>query len=151
MIGSALIAETVQLRAVTNEFKSTVTTLFWVGEPSDAENAFIPNDVSYWDKDWQLNYGGVDDPDNRNGFWPQISGQRKIPFTLHCPTVNLNRHAVTIFGATLKISLGTAAILLPSSRITGSRSSWGIGRATRSGKMWDHSRLMILVMCLGLH
>jgi hypothetical protein len=85
MIGSALIAETVQLRAVTNEFKSTVTTLFWVGEPSDPENAFIPNDVSYWDKDWQLNYGGVDDPHNRNGFWPADFRPKENPFYVALP------------------------------------------------------------------
>ena len=37
LVGGALIAETVVLRRRTAEFKSTMTTLFWVGEPSDAE------------------------------------------------------------------------------------------------------------------
>jgi len=37
------------MRSGTGGFKSTMTTLFWVGEPSDADNDFIPNDVSYWD------------------------------------------------------------------------------------------------------
>ena len=45
-----------------NDFKSTTTTMFWVGEQSNADNAFIPNHESYWDKDWLANFGGVDDP-----------------------------------------------------------------------------------------
>ena len=32
-------------------------TLFWVGELSDSDNALIPNDVSYWDRQWQLAMG----------------------------------------------------------------------------------------------
>jgi hypothetical protein len=55
VIGSILVAEAVLLRK--DMFKSTMTTLFWVGEPSDADNAFIPNNASYWDKDWQRHYG----------------------------------------------------------------------------------------------
>ena len=39
-----------------------MTTLFWVGEASGEENAFIPNDQSYWDRDWQDHYGGIDNP-----------------------------------------------------------------------------------------
>ena len=66
-------------------FKSTVTTLFWVGEPSDADNAFIPNDVSYWDQDWQASYGGVDDPDRRNGYWPADFTPRENPFYVALP------------------------------------------------------------------
>jgi len=40
---SALVAEANPSRGVTLEFKAAMTTLFWVGEPSDAENNFIPN------------------------------------------------------------------------------------------------------------
>jgi hypothetical protein len=57
------------LRTEPNRFKVTMTTLFWVGEPSTDKNDFIPNHQSYWDKDWQTNYGGVDDPERRNGHW----------------------------------------------------------------------------------
>ena len=49
--GSTLVAEASPSRRVTPEFKSAMTTLFWVGEPSNAENNFIPNHESYWDKD----------------------------------------------------------------------------------------------------
>jgi hypothetical protein len=40
-----------------------MTTMFWVGEPSDAENKFIPNHESYWDENWLEHFGGPDDPD----------------------------------------------------------------------------------------
>ena len=89
LVCSALVAEAL-LRRRTDEFKSTMTTLFWVGEPSDADNAFIANDVSYWDKDWQLSYGGVDDPSTEMDYGPLISGLRKIPFTWRCRSANLN-------------------------------------------------------------
>jgi hypothetical protein len=68
--GSTLVATASPLRSVTSEFKSATTILFWIGEPSNAENNFIPNHESYWDKDWQTSYGGVDDPEHRNGYWP---------------------------------------------------------------------------------
>jgi len=62
-----------------------MTTLFWVGEPSDADDAFIANDVSYWDKDWQLSYGGVDDPKFRNGYWPADFRPKENPFYVALP------------------------------------------------------------------
>jgi hypothetical protein len=68
--GSTLVATASPLRSVTSEFKSAMTILFWIGEPANAENNFIPNHESYWDKDWQTSYGGVDDPEHRNGYWP---------------------------------------------------------------------------------
>ena len=68
-----------------DKYKSAMTTLFWVGEPSDADNAFISNDVSYWDKDWQSHFGGVDDPYRRNGFWPTDFKPRENPFYVALP------------------------------------------------------------------
>ena len=62
-----------------------MTTVFWVGEPSDADNAFIPNDVSYWDKEWQLSFGGVDDPEHRNGHWPAGFRPKENPFYVALP------------------------------------------------------------------
>ena len=85
LVGGALIAETVVLRRRTVEFKSAMTTLFWVGEPSDSDNAFIANDVSYWDKDWQLSYGGVDDPKRRKGYWPADFRPNENPFYVALP------------------------------------------------------------------
>ena len=85
LTASALLAGAGPLRNGADGFKSTVTTLFWVGEPSDADNAFIPNDVSYWDQDWQASYGGVDDPDRRNGYWPADFTPRENPFYVALP------------------------------------------------------------------
>jgi hypothetical protein len=86
-----MLAGSVQmLRSEPNPFKVTMTTLFWVGEPSNAENAFIPNDQSYWDKDWQENYGGVDDPLRRSGHWPADFTPRQNPFYVALPYGEFN-------------------------------------------------------------
>jgi hypothetical protein len=61
------------------------TTVFWVGEPSDSENAFIPNNMSVWDEHWQANYGGVDDPTHRNGSNPASFTPRENPFYIALP------------------------------------------------------------------
>jgi hypothetical protein len=61
-------------------FKQTMTTLFWVGEPADSENAFIPND-----QDWQSHYGGVDDPERRDGHWPADFRPKENPFYVALP------------------------------------------------------------------
>ena len=69
----------------TAELKQTMTTLFWVGESADSENAFIPNDQSYWDRDWQNHYGGVDEPERRNGYWPANFKPKENPFYVALP------------------------------------------------------------------
>jgi hypothetical protein len=73
------------LRIGPSPFKVTMTTLFWVGEPSTEENDFIPNNESYWDKDWQTNYGGVDDPERRNKHWPAGFTPKQNPFYVALP------------------------------------------------------------------
>src|SRR5512135_2254674 len=79
--GVALIAGGTQLlRPLPSRFTVTMTTLFWVGEPSTDENDFIHINESYWDKDWQANYGGVDDPERRNGHWPIGFKPKQNPF-----------------------------------------------------------------------
>ena len=82
--GSTLVAEA-PLRSEPSGFKSAITTVFWVGEPSNAENNFIPNHQSYWDKDWQASYGGVDDPEHRNGHWPAGFRPKENPFYVALP------------------------------------------------------------------
>ena len=72
-------------------FKETVTTLFWVGEASGEENAFIPNDQSYWDQDWQDHYGGVDDPESRSGHWPADFKPKENPFYVALPYGEFNQ------------------------------------------------------------
>lgn len=65
--------------------KKVMTTVFWIGEPSDADNDYIPNDVSAWDGAWQKNYGGVDSPDCRVGFSPCGFAPKQNPFYFALP------------------------------------------------------------------
>ena len=91
--GLLLIAGEAQLlKTEPGPFKQTMTTLFWVGEPSTYENDFIPNDQSYWDKDWQANYGGVDDPQRRNGHWPADFTPKQNPFYVALPFGEFTDH-----------------------------------------------------------
>ncbi len=46
------------------------STIFWVGEEGSSANGYIPNLASAWDSMWMLDYGGIDDPNNRNGYFP---------------------------------------------------------------------------------
>jgi hypothetical protein len=38
-----------------------ITTIFWIGEQL-SENNPVPNHASSWDRQWQLNFGGYDNP-----------------------------------------------------------------------------------------
>ena len=60
-------------------------TEFWVGEPADAENAFIDNADSAWDMQWMEHYGGVDDPDHRSGYFPAGFTPMENPFYCALP------------------------------------------------------------------
>ncbi len=66
-------------------YKSVLTTQFWVGEQSDESNGFIPNHESYWDDAWMTHFGGVDDPECRNGFYPCGFTPRENPFYVALP------------------------------------------------------------------
>ncbi|HMC73704.1 MAG TPA: hypothetical protein VKG87_05335, partial [Terriglobales bacterium] len=63
-----------------------------------ADNDFIPNDVSYWDNQWQLSFGGVDDPEHRNGYWPAEFKPNENPFMSRCHLASSNRRVVTSLG-----------------------------------------------------
>ena len=62
-----------------------VTTVFWVGETADANNANISNTSSAWDDNWQASYGGVDDPTSRNGYLPALFAPHENPFYVALP------------------------------------------------------------------
>jgi len=62
-----------------------ISTIFWVGEAADASNANITNTVSAWDEAWQTHYGGVDDPNNRNGYYPAAFVPHENPFYFALP------------------------------------------------------------------
>ena len=75
----------IPLAGAVTPFKETMTTLFWVGEAAGEENAFIPNDQSYWDGDWLDHYGGIDNPEHRSGHWPAGFRPRENPFYFALP------------------------------------------------------------------
>jgi len=60
-------------------------TIFWTGEESSSANGNIPNLASAWDDMWMLNYGGVDDPDNRIGYYPSGFIPDENPFYFALP------------------------------------------------------------------
>ena len=62
-----------------------MTTLFWVGEPSDSDNAYISNTQSFWDDAWQHHFGGIDDPNCRTGYYPCSFVPKENPFYVALP------------------------------------------------------------------
>jgi hypothetical protein len=67
-----------------------ITTVFWVGEASDSDNGFIPNAASAWDGQWQAHYGGIDNPDKRNGYQPADFTPKENPFYFALPYNDLD-------------------------------------------------------------
>lgn len=65
--------------------RNIVATVFWVGEEKSEDNDFIANDVSAWDMDWEENYGGVDDPEDRKGYYPAEFIPDENPFYIALP------------------------------------------------------------------
>ena len=60
-------------------------TVFWVGEEASNENNFISNERSFWDANWEENYGGYDDPEERKGFHPKEFTPKENPFYFALP------------------------------------------------------------------
>ncbi len=62
------------------------TSVFWVGEPPSAN---VPksscNTMSAWDMNWVRNFGGFDDPNRRNGFFPARFRPKQNPFYVALP------------------------------------------------------------------
>lgn len=50
--------------------RNVVATVFWVGEEPTTHNP-TPNNKSAWDQNWEMNFGGYDDPNNREGYFPK--------------------------------------------------------------------------------
>jgi len=65
-------------------------TVFWIGEEGDEENGFIPNLQSSWDDQWSERYGGVDDPENRTGYYPAGFTPSENPFYCALPYNDFN-------------------------------------------------------------
>jgi hypothetical protein len=62
-----------------------VATVFWVGEPANADSGYITNEVSAWDSAWLEHFGGIDDPVNRNGYHPAGFTPKENPFYFDVP------------------------------------------------------------------
>ncbi len=69
------------------EHRNINATVFWVGEPADADNGYIANDVSAWDDHWKAHFGGVDNPVKRQhqGNWPRAFKPKENPFYVALP------------------------------------------------------------------
>ncbi|KPJ70845.1 hypothetical protein AMJ51_00805 [Microgenomates bacterium DG_75] len=65
--------------------RNIVATVFWVGEEATEENDYITNRESIWDTHWLESYGGVDNPDQRDGWYPQGFIPKENPFYLALP------------------------------------------------------------------
>ncbi|MCE8426188.1 MAG: hypothetical protein J5U17_10480 [Candidatus Methanoperedens sp.] len=65
--------------------KDITVTFFWIGEEGTDENSYIPNSQSAWDSNWKDHYGGIDDPHNRNGFYPKNFTPKENPFYFALP------------------------------------------------------------------
>lgn len=59
-------------------------TIFWVGEDASQNNP-VHNYASSWDPQWLKNFGGVDDPDRRNGYFPADFVPKQNPFYIALP------------------------------------------------------------------
>lgn len=65
--------------------ENIISTIFWVGEAEHPDNGYIANDVSAWNNRWQKKFGGVDDPNDRNGFFPAKFRPKENPFYVALP------------------------------------------------------------------
>ena len=65
--------------------KNITSTYFWIGEPADSDNGYIPNSENSWDINWMAHYGGVDNPNNRNGYFPAGFTPKENPFYFALP------------------------------------------------------------------
>jgi len=70
--------------------QNITVTLFWVGEEASEENGYISNMQSAWDDKWLEHYGGVDDPNNRNGYLPASFIPSENPFYFALPYNDFN-------------------------------------------------------------
>lgn len=64
------------------------TTWFYVGEGATADSGYIPNVQSAWDGNWAAHFGGIDDPKNRNGYYPAGFTPKENPFYVALPYNN---------------------------------------------------------------
>jgi hypothetical protein len=71
--------------SASDRWKEAIATVFWVGEAGTADNRYIPNLASAWDRNWMAHFGGVDDPKDRCGFEPCAFTPKENPFYIALP------------------------------------------------------------------
>jgi hypothetical protein len=62
-----------------------VATIFWAGQGPSADTGWSQNYDSAWDIHWMEHYGGYDDPNNRNGWYPAAFTPKENPFYVAIP------------------------------------------------------------------
>ncbi|MFT4175349.1 MAG: hypothetical protein QM627_01720 [Luteolibacter sp.] len=72
------------LRAKTEWKRNVVATIFWIGEQPTLNNP-TPNHQSAWDQNWQQNFGGYDEPERREGYFPVGFSPLLNPFYVALP------------------------------------------------------------------
>jgi len=77
-------------RRATGWKRNVVSTVFWVGEEATANNP-VANKSSAWDVNWEENFGGFDDPDDRDGYLPRGFVPKANPFYIALPYNDLDR------------------------------------------------------------
>jgi len=65
--------------------KDIKSTIFWVGEDAGDDNGDIANSSSAWDEAWSKHFGGTDDPEKRNGFYPRGFTPKENSFYVALP------------------------------------------------------------------
>lgn len=88
------VSEILQARflpqAGVNGWKGGIATVFWAGEDATDENGYISNAESAWDEKWGQHFGGVDDPECREGFSPCDFTPQENPFYVALPYNDLD-------------------------------------------------------------
>ena len=79
-----------ELEQEVSTWKNALTSYFWVGEDASGDNTFISNTQSYFDGNWEENYGGDDNPYDRCGYLPCTFTPKENPFYFALPYGDLN-------------------------------------------------------------
>lgn len=72
--------------------RDIIATIFWIGEEATAENNYITNKDSIWDSQWVEHFGGVDNPDQRDDWFPEGFTPRENPFYIALPYSDFEEH-----------------------------------------------------------
>ena len=65
--------------------KGILTTVFWIGERAKPNSGWSDNIDSAWDSRWKENFGGLDSPILRKGFFPAKFRPKQNPFYVALP------------------------------------------------------------------